>query len=70
MDNSNALKEYVAFYGSYIDILESPTGKCDRCREVPFPPAKLTLWMSSKHFRPANGPYLCMDCARHFGLVW
>ena len=70
MDNSKALKEYVAFYGSYILASETIRGECDRCRKHAFPPHKLRIWMEPYHFKPVNGPYLCPDCARHFGLAW
>ena len=73
MDNSKLLREYVAFYGSYTDVKDTVRGKCDRCREDPFSPDRLKKWMSPEYFKPGNmgnGPYLCIDCARHFGLVW
>lgn len=70
MDNSKALKEYVAFYGSYIPASETLRGECDRCRELPYLPEKLRLWMTPQHVKPINGPYLCLDCARHYGLAW
>ena len=70
MDNSKTLKEYVAFYGSYIPASETLRGDCDRCKEIPWPPHRLRLWMEARHVKPINRPYLCIDCARHFGLVW
>jgi hypothetical protein len=67
MDNSKALKEYVAFYGKYASASRII---CDRCRKVSWSPEKLRLWMTPQHFVPGNGPDLCVDCARHFGLAW
>jgi hypothetical protein len=74
MDNSKTLREYVALYGSYTLAQDAPHQfTCDRCKENPWPEEKLLLWMTPKHFIPGpmgNGPYLCPDCARHFGLAW
>ncbi len=73
MDNSKLLEKYVVFYVSYTDVKDTVLGNCDRCREEPFPPHKIELWMTPEYFKPGpmgNGPYLCLDCARHFGLVW
>ena len=76
IDNSELLRKYVTFYGSYTLAREGslPRCRCDRCdREESWAPHKLELWMSPEYFKPGahgNGPYLCVDCARHYGLVW
>ena len=64
------IRQYVVnFKGRY--MLKKYVRSCDRCRpdmSVSYL-GDIETWMlgDPNHGAP---PYLCIDCARHYGLVW
>lgn len=68
-EHERFMSEYVANFGGVYELKDN-TGSCDRCskrhgwRYI----ESLKRWMVPG----VDGapPYLCIDCARHYGLVW
>ncbi len=52
-------------------LLKQYKRSCDRCRPdmTALYLADIKSWMLGDPKRGAP-PYLCIDCARHYGLVW
>lgn len=63
------MREYIDNFGGVYE-LKSDSSSCDRCskRHSQGYLASLRGWaIPGKAGAP---PYLCIDCARHFGLAW
>jgi len=64
------MRQYVEnFKGRY--MLKGDVRSCDRCRPELVTSYILDIksWMKGSPVQGAP-PYLCIDCARHYGLVW
>jgi len=66
-EREGLLADYVAAYSG--KFRERPSISCDRCATFTLSyDNDIRRWTRSG---PTGAPpYLCIDCARHYGLVW
>ena len=68
-EHDQFIREYIDNFDGVYELKEYKTS-CDRCSEAHGAGyvESLKTWM---HPGVAGAPpYLCLDCARHYGLVW
>ncbi|KKN54391.1 hypothetical protein LCGC14_0592890 [marine sediment metagenome] len=68
-EHDKLIRKYVANFAGVYELKMCKTS-CDRCSEAhsEYYVESILNWM-----HPGYGgapPYLCIDCARHYGLVW